>query len=425
MTVILVALGIFACICCSAFFSASEMAISSCNHVRLENASEDGSHRARTALFLARRFDDSLSAILIGNNLANIAGSSLASIMVILLDNGRDRFAWLATVIMTLLVIIFGETIPKITAKKKATTLSMRYAYIIRACMIVLFPLIWVIVKLIALFNLLIRPDEDQAAGDEAVEELQQIIETAEDEEVIDEDRSELVQAAIDFSDISAYEAMTARVDIQAIDINYDWEKILSSVENANHSRIPVYEGGIDNMIGVLSLNHFLKAVTETAEPISIRPLLMPVCYVYKTMKLPQVLDRLKKAKQHLAVVSDEYGGTLGVITMEDVLEQIVGEIWDETDEVEPEMIRNSEGDYLLDGDMSIAEFIDLMGIAENRFEAESETVGGWTVEKMERFPQPGESFIYDGMQITVLDADERRVEKVLVRRLPEEKEDK
>ena len=424
MTVILVALGIFACICCSAFFSASEMAISSCNHVRLENAAEDGSRRAKIALLLARRFDDSLSAILIGNNLANIAGSSLASIMVILLT-GNDGYAWLATVIMTLLVIIFGETIPKITAKKKATTLSMRYAYIIRVCMIVLFPLIWVIVKLIALFSLLIRPDEDQTDGDEAVEELQQIIETAEDEEVIDEDRSELVQAAIDFSDISAYEAMTARVDIQAIDINYGWEKILSAVENANHSRIPVYEGGIDNMIGVLSLNHFLKAVTETAEPISIRPLLMPVCYVYKTMKLPQVLDRLKKAKQHLAVVSDEYGGTLGVITMEDVLEQIVGEIWDETDEVEPEMIRNSEGDYLLDGDMSIAEFIDLMGIAENRFEAESETVGGWTVEKMERFPQPGESFLYDGMQITVLDADERRVEKVLVRRLPEEKEDK
>ena len=424
MTVILVALGIFACICCSAFFSASEMAISSCNHVRLENAAEDGSRRAKIALLLARRFDDSLSAILIGNNLANIAGSSLASIMVILLT-GNDGYAWLATVIMTLLVIIFGETIPKITAKKKATTLSMRYAYIIRVCMIVLFPLIWVIVKLIALFSLLIRPDEDQSDGDEAVEELQQIIETAEDEEVIDEDRSERVQAAIDFSDISAYEAMTARVDIQAIDINYGWEKILSAVENANHSRIPVYEGGIDNMIGVLSLNHFLKAVTETAEPISIRPLLMPVCYVYKTMKLPQVLDRLKKAKQHLAVVSDEYGGTLGVITMEDVLEQIVGEIWDETDEVEPEMIRNSEGDYLLDGDMSIAEFIDLMGIAENRFEAESETVGGWTVEKMERFPQPGESFIYDGMQITVLDADERRVEKVLVRRLPEEKEDK
>jgi CBS domain containing-hemolysin-like protein len=369
VTVILVALGIFACICCSAFFSASEMAISSCNHVRLENAAEDGSRRAKIALLLARRFDDSLSAILIGNNLANIAGSSLASIMVILLT-GNDGYAWLATVIMTLLVIIFGETIPKITAKKKATTLSMRYAYIIRVCMIVLFPLIWVIVKLIALFSLLIRPDEDQTGGDEAVEELQQIIETAEDEEVIDEDRSELVQAAIDFSDISAYEAMTARVDIQAIDINYDWEKILSAVGNANHSRIPVYEGGIDNMIGVLSLNHFLKAVTETAEPISIRPLLMPVCYVYKTMKLPQVLDRLKKAKQHLAVVSDEYGGTLGVITMEDVLEQIVGEIWDETDEVEPEMIRNSEGDYLLDGDMSIAEFIDLMGIAENRFEA-------------------------------------------------------
>ena len=425
MTIILVALGILACICCSAFFSASEMAISSCNHVRLENAAEDGSRRAKTALFLARRFDDSLSAILIGNNLANIAGSSLASIMVILLDNGRDRFAWLATVIMTLLVIIFGETIPKITAKKKATTLSMRYAYIIRACMIVLFPVIWVIVKLIALFNLLIRPDEDQAAGDEAVEELQQIIETAEDEEVIDEDRSELVQAAIDFSDISAYEAMTARVDIEAIDIKDGWETILSEVENAGYSRLPVYEGSIDNMIGVLSLNHFLKAVTETLEPINIRALLMPVCYVYKTMKLPQVLDRLKKAKQHLAVVTDEYGGTLGVITMEDVLEQIVGEIWDEDDEVEPEIVMNDEGEYLLDGDMSIADFIDLMRIVDKDFSPESETVGGWTVEMMEKFPQPGESFTYGGLQITVLDADERRVEKVLVRRLPEEKEDK
>ncbi len=424
MSTILVAVGIFACICCSAFFSASEMAISSCNHVRLENAAEDGSRRAKTALMLARRFDDSLSAILIGNNLANIAGSSLASIMVMLLDQGRDRFAWLATVIMTLLVIIFGETIPKITAKKKATTLSMRYAYIIRACMIVLFPLIWVIVKLIALFNLLIKPDAEQTDNDEAVEELQQIIETAEDEEVIDEDRSELVQAAIDFSDISAYEAMTARVDIQAIDIEYDWNRILSAVENANHSRIPVFEGGIDNIIGVLSLNHFLKAVPETLEPINIRSLLMPVCYVYKTMKLPQVLDRLRKAKQHLAVVSDEYGGTLGVITMEDVLEQIVGEIWDETDNVEPEIIVNSEGEFLLDGDMPISEFMDLMEIHDSDFTPESETVGGWTLEIMEKFPQPGESFTWNGIQITVLDADERRVEKVLVRRLPEKEED-
>lgn len=423
MNTILVAIGILACICGSAFFSASEMAISSCNHVRLENAAEDGSRRAKVALLLAERFDDSLSAILIGNNLANIAGSSLASVLVMLLDQGRDRFAWLATVLMTLLVIIFGETIPKITAKKKATTLSMRYAYIIRALMIVLYPVIWVIVKLISLFSLLVKPEAEEADSDEAVEELQQIIETAEDEEVIDEDRSELVQAAIDFSDVSAYEAMTARVDIQAIDIDDDWDTILSAVENANHSRIPVYENGIDNIIGVLSLNHFLKAVPETLEPISIRGLLMPVCYVYKTMKLPQVLDRLRKAKQHLAVVSDEYGGTLGVITMEDVLEQIVGEIWDETDDVEPEIVQNDAGEYLLDGDMPIADFTDLMKIPENAFSAESETIGGWTVEMMEKFPQPGESFTYNDIQVTVLDADERRVEKVLVRRLPEKEE--
>ena len=420
MTILLVAIGIVLCICGSAFFSACEMAVSSCNHMRLENAAEDGSKRAETALFLARRFEDSLSAILIGNNLANIAGSSLASIMVILLA-GNDSYAWLATVIMTLLVIIFGETIPKITAKKKATTLAMRYAYIIRACMIVLFPLIWIIVKLIALFNLLIRPEEEQTGSEEAVEELQQLIETAEDEEVIDEDRSELVQAAIDFSDISAYEAMTARVDMETIDIDDDWASILSAVENASHSRIPVFEGSIDNIIGILYLNHFLKAVPETLEPIDIRSLIMPVCYVYKTMKLPQVLDRLRKARQHLAVVSDEYGGTLGVISMEDVLEQIVGEIWDEYDEVEPEIVMNSEGKYELDGDMPIADFIDLMEISEKDFSADSETVGGWTVEMLEKFPEPGDSFTYNDLRITVLAADERRVGKVLVETVKEE----
>ena len=139
----------------------------------------------------------------------------------------------------------------------------------------------------------------------------------------------------------------------------------------------------------MLSLNHFLKAVPETLEPINIRSLLMPACYVYKTMKLPQVLDRLRKAKQHLAVVSDEYGGTLGVITMEDVLEQIVGEIWDETDDVEPEIVMNSEGEFLLDGDMPISEFMDLMDIHGNELTPESETVGGWTLEMMEKFPQP------------------------------------
>ena len=422
MIVSLVSLGILLCLGLSAFCSAAEMSYSSCNVVRLENLRDDGSARARTAVKITEKFDDALSAILIGNNLANIAASSLASVLVILLL-GSDRYAWAATVAITLLVIIFGETIPKITAKKAANTVALRDAYIVRAMMIVLKPLIWLVV---GLTHLLTGPErtEEESDGEEAVEELQSIIETAEDEEVLDEDQSELLQAAIDFSEISAMEVMTARVDVCAIDIEDDWSEIVSAVEEAPFSRLPVYEGSIDNIIGVLYLNHFLKALTEKGKHTDIRKLLMQPCYVYKTMKLPAVLSLLRKAKPHLAIVTDEYGGTLGVVSMEDVLEQIVGDIWDDTDVIEQEVVERAEGEYELDGDMNIYDFLELVGIPEEDFEAESATLGGWTVERFGSFPKKGDSFRYEDLSVTVLEMDGRRVEKLLVKIEPPAEEE-
>lgn len=413
-TVLAVAAGILVCLCLSAFCSSAEMAYSSCNVVRLENLRDDGSQRAGAAVKITERFDDALSAILIGNNLANIAASSLGSVFVILLL-GSDEYAWAATVILTVLVIIFGETIPKITAKKAANTLSLRYAYAVRSMTIVLKPLVWLVVSLVHLITGG-KKAEDETDGEEAVEELQSIIETAEDEAVIDEDQSELLQAAIDFSEISAMEVMTARVDVCAIDIEDEWSEIVSAVEEAPFSRLPVYEGSIDNIIGVLYLNHFLKALTEKGKHTDIRKLLMQPCYVYKTMKLPAVLSLLRKAKQHLAVVTDEYGGTLGVISMEDVLEQIVGDIWDDTDVIEQEVVERAEGEYELDGDMNIYDFLELVGIPEEDFEAESATLGGWTVEQFGAFPKKGDSFRYENFSVTVLKMDGRRVEKLLVK---------
>ena len=420
MTLYLVIAGLVACVCLSAFFSASEMAYSSCNQLRLEKARDEGSKRAAVALMLAERYEDALSTILIGNNLVNIAASSLGSVLVILLT-GSDRKAWLATLIVTVLIIIFGETIPKITAKKNANRYSLHNAYAIRFLMLVLRPLIWLVVKLTALLTMGMKGETEEDA-DEAVEELQSIIETAEDEEVLDEDQSELVQAAIDFSEISASEVMTARVDVVAIDIDDDWEDILAVIENAPYSRLPVYEGSIDNVIGVLYLNHFLKALTEDGHA-DIRPLLMQPCYVYKTMRLPAVLNTLRKAKQHLAIVADEYGGVLGVLSMEDVLEQIVGDIWDETDTVEQEVIQRSETEYELDGDMVLTDLLELLGIDEDSFEAESKTVGGWTVESFGDFPKVGDSFRFENWRVTVLAMDGRRVEKVLVKAEPGEEE--
>ncbi|MBR3294308.1 MAG: HlyC/CorC family transporter [Oscillospiraceae bacterium] len=420
MTLVWIILGIIACLALSAFFSASEMAYSSCNSVRLENMSEDGSKRAGVALKITERFNDALSAILIGNNLVNIAASSLASVLVILLTNS-DRYTWLSTLLLSILVIVFGETIPKITAKKNANRVSLRNAYIIRGLMIILFPLIWIVVLLVRLFTFWMKADEEEAP-EEAVEELQSIIETAEDEAVLDEDQSELVQAAIDFSDISASEVMTARVDVQAIDIDDDWDEILQQIEEAPFSRLPVYENSIDNIIGVLYLNHFLKALTDDGR-VDIRKLLMKPCFVYKTMKLPAVLQELRKARQHMAVVADEYGGVLGVVTMEDVLETIVGDIWDETDIVEEEVVQRPSGAYELDGDMTIDDFRELLEIPEDALEADSETVGGWTVETFGTFPDPGTVFQSSGLTVTVLQMDGRRVEKILVEKTPADKE--
>ena len=414
MTIYFVLAGIVICVYLSSFFSGSEMSYSSCSRMRLESEMEEGSKKARIALYIVDHFDDALGAILIGNNLVNIACSSLGSVAVILIT-GTDRYAWVATVILTIAVIIFGETIPKITAKKGANNYAKKYAYIIRFLMIVLKPLVLIFVGLIALITAPMKGEliEDDSEG--KVEELQTIIETAEDEDVIDEEESELVQAAIEFPDVSASEAMTARVDVLAIDIEDTWDEIIATIAKSHYTRIPVYEGSIDHIIGVLHMNKFLKAIVDSDEG-DIRSLLMEPCYVYKTMKLPEVLAAFRKHRQHLAVVVDEYGGTLGIISMEDVLEQVVGDIWDETDTVEDEVTKKSESEYEIDGDMPISDFLDLMNIREENFDFESETVGGWTIESFGRFPEAGESFRYADFTVTVLAMNELRVERVLVK---------
>ena len=404
--------AILVCVFFSNFFSSSEMAYSACNRVRLENASDDGSKRAAAAVKIVERFDDTLSTILIGNNLVNIAASSLGSLAVMELLG--DGYAWGSTVVITTLVIIFGETMPKIVAKNSANRIALRHAYFIRILSVLFKPLIMLVVGLIRLICLPLKGERTDASDDDAVEELSSIIETAEDESVLDEDRSELVQAAIDFSDVMASEVMTARVDMLALDIEDDWDELLKTIDESPYSRLPVYEDGVDNIIGVLYLNHFLKALAGDEKP-DIRSLLMPVCYVYKTMKLPAVLSELRRAKQHLAVVVDEYGGTLGVLSMEDVLEQLVGEIWDETDEVEEEIVERPDGRFELDGDMVISDFIELMELNEEDFDFESDTVGGWTIEMFGSFPKVGDSFEYENFTVTVLQMDGLRVEKILV----------
>ncbi len=425
MTVGLLICGIVLCIMFSALFSASEMALSSANKVRIENEAEEGNKRASTALKLIENFDDSLGAILIGNNLVNIAASSMSSVLVILLT-GSDKMTWIATVVITLLVIIFGETMPKITAKHNATRFSLKIAPFVRLLSIILKPLVKTVVWLVSKLTPQKYEEEDDTDEDESIEELATIIETAEDEGVLDEDQRELLIAALDFADISAYEVMTSRVDLDAIDIEDSMEEIMELVNSTPFTRLPVYEDSIDNIIGVLHLNDLLKELAVNDDP-DIRSILMEPVFVYRTTKLPSMLQALREANQHMAIVTDEYSGTDGVITMEDVLEEVVGEIWDENDLVEEEIVVKNEREYELDGDLNIYDFLEIVGIDEDDYESEydSETVGGWVMEMLERFPVVGDELRYENFTLKVIEAEERRVDKVLLTiDEPEEKDE-
>jgi len=411
-------IGLFACIVLSGFFSGSEMSFSSMNRVRVEGMAENGNTSAKVALYIYDHFERALSAILIGNNLVNIAASSMATVMAITLFS--ESAVGIVSAILTVTIIIFGETMPKITAKKNASRFAILFAYPLRLVMWILYPLVLLVVWATDGIGKLF-PDEkkDDSTG---VEELSTIIETVENEGVIDADRSELLQAALDFSEISARDVMTARVNVIGLDIDDSWEEQLATIENSMYSRLPVYEDSLDNIIGVLYLNHFFKALLDAPDGVvDIRSLLMKPCFVYKTVKLPAVLEELRHRKMQLAIVTDDYGGTTGIITMEDVLEEIVGDIWDETDVVEPDVVERDDGRYELDGDMNIDDFLELVERSDAGFETEADTISGWTLEGFGGFPAVGDTLERDGFHITVLNMDGLRVDRVLVEAVKED----
>ncbi len=364
----------------SAFFSASEMVFSAANRMRLENAAEDGNRSAKLALKIVDKFDNTLSSVLVGNNLVNIATSAIGSIIAV--ELWGEEWTWAMTLLLTVAVIIFGETMPKIIAKKNANKLALILCYPIRFLTIILKPITVIVVFLVNLIMFILPKPKQVKSEEEAQEELAQIIETAEDEEVLDESQTELLQNALEFDDTMVREVMTARVDIEAIDIEDSIEDILVYLGESTSSRIPVYDDTIDNIVGILSKNRLYRALAA-GEEIDIRSLIRPAVYLYKTTRLPMAISVMSEAKQRIGIVVDEYGGTMGLVTFEDIMEQLVGEIWDEKDpHEEEEVIERSYGIYELDGDMQMYDLADLLGWRETDItEFDSDTVGGLTCE--------------------------------------------
>jgi CBS domain containing-hemolysin-like protein len=327
--------------------------------------------------------------------------------------------SFVSTVVMTVVILIFGEIVPKIIAKNNADSAVRLFAWPTRILTWILYPLVWLVMRLIRLLSSLWGRDAEDAPT-VTEEELSTIIETAEEEGVVDEEKSELLQSAIDFRDTTVEEIMTPRIDMTAFDIADSPEEIAELVNESRYSRIPVYEDSIDNIIGILYLNHYYKRLTDSEGPFSLRDLLMKPSFIHKTMKLPAALEEMRRRKIHLAVVMDEYGGTLGIVTLEDILEQIVGDIWDETDEIVHEMTKTGENTYEAVADMNVYDFFEELDVDTRDFDSEYTSLGGWATEMCASDPHVGDSFSYKNLYIVVAEMDDLCVTKLSVRVTPQ-----
>ncbi len=406
-------------VCLSAFFSACEITFARSNHKRLKDAADAGDKRAANAVFINDNYTKSLSTILVGNNLVNIAASSTATLFFVKMLEVPNGEA-VATIVTTLLLITFGETLPKIIAADRADSLVRPFAAPLRTVMWAFTPVVNTVTALVKRISPLWTPREK--APQTTTDELRIILEDAEEQGVFTEEEGELIKDAIEFSDIMAMEILTPRVDVVAIDI--DDEDLTLTSDMLRHSRIPVYRDTIDNIIGILPTKLYMKAKLSQ-EHVDLESLLVPAIYVHKTRMISSIIREFRRNHLQMAVVLDEFGGTMGILTMEDIMEEIVGEIFDERDEVEEDFVEVGENAYQVDGGMNIYDFFDAVDYEPPKdFETEYTTMGGWTTERLDRFPSPGDEFDYDRLHVTVLEAQPKRVNKLRVTVTPKPKEE-
>jgi len=393
----------------SSFFSASETAFSAANKMRLRTAALDGDRRAARALKIAEDYDRTISVILIGNNIVNIAASSIATVAATKWF-GISGPA-IATVAMTIIVLTFGEILPKSFAKEHADKVVPAFAGPLSIAIAILTPIAAFFVKLQALMLKLTGSGDSPQVTEE---ELRTIIETSEEEGIIDEQRSELMRSALQFDDTTVQEVLTPRVDLVAIDIDDDPEEIKETILRERFSRLPVYKNDIDNIIGILQTRDYLEALLSNSD-ISLQEMLIKPLYAHKTQPIAALLSQFKRERRHMAVVVDDYGGTMGIVSMEDLLEELVGEIYDEDEVEEVDFVVLSDGEWRISGDYPIEDALERVGYLERGFESDYSSIGGWAFEMFGHIPEVGESFEYNGITVRIDEMDDQRIEWVVL----------
>ena len=413
-------LTIVLCAILSMFFSMADLVYSVADIDKLSRVKGKAEKKAKIAIKLAKDYETSVSSILFGNNLVNVL---LTSVVTILCVNLTKQQITIVDIILAVCLIVFCEFLPKAFAKRFSYSLSMLLAYPVNFIRYLFFIIVWPISKFFKVVGKLFKKRSKQEDKiDEEV--LTEMVDTIEEEGMLEENEADLVRNTIDLNDIQAFEIMTPRVDVFAIDVNDDIEEVLKETDLFTYSRIPVYEDTIDNIIGVLPVKSLAKEIIKGNKEIDIRSLCYKPIVIPRNHQILDVLSEFKQTKVHIAVVIDEYGGTEGILTMEDILEEIVGDIFDESDEIEPEYNEIGNGEYIIDGNMNIDDFFELIGY-EGEFNTDYSTVGGFCQEILDRFAKQGDEFDFDRFHIIVLAADEFTVEKIkVIDTNPEKEED-
>ena len=405
---------------CAAFFAVTETSMASASRSRIKASAERGDFRAKKTLYVLDNFDLAISTLLICTNIVHIAAASIVTLAV--------KRKWgvsavsISTIITTVVVFFAGEMLPKSVAKKYSDTLALSCA-----------PVLCFFMKLFAPLSKLLTWIGQAAAkltpGDSQIsvteDELYDIIEDMTEEGSLDEDQGDLISSALQFGDVTVESVLTPRVDIVAININSSHAELLSLIKSTNHSRLPVYEGSIDNIIGVLQIRKYIKAYLRLGENLDIKPMLDEVLFVHQSTNIDELLPILSRRKLNIAVVTDNYGGTLGIVTVEDILEELVGEIWDEDDVIEEPMVEIGDGVYEVGADETVSDVFDQLGYEdpENDEELVNTLMGEWAYEKFDTIPKPGDSFRYHQVLVTVKDMNHNRIMKLTVALLPAEEE--
>lgn len=411
----------------SAFFSATETAFSSVNKIRLKHLANEGNKRAEKALHLQDSFDKVLTTILVGNNIVNICSASLATVVCNELfaeRYGTGTAAVISTVVMTVIVLIFGEITPKSFAKESAEKWALFSTPMLSFFMMLLAPVTWLFMQLKKAMSKLIKSSDEQPSVTE--DELKYIIDEIEDEGVLEEQEGELVRSALEFDETSVEQILIPRVKVVAVEKDESIEKIKEIFLSERYSRLPVYENTIDNIIGIIHEKDFFKLMMDEGEDAkSISGIIQKAIFISEMRPISEILREMQKNKIHMAIVKDQYGGTSGIVTLEDIIEELVGEIYDENDEVIPSVVKVAENTYEISAELSVDDMLEELELPEGLIESESNSVGGWVIELFGHIPEKGETIKSGIFTVTVAEASEQSVSKVRLEiDMPEENKD-